>query len=317
MKRIDNFVDKVYKDFDKNDEEVKILKEEMKAHLYDSVNDLISEGHSEEESMDIALRNFGDENSFSSEMDAIINRPKKYLDRLLQITIILFVIGVLFKIGAVYTEFKNIAEWDKIRPTTETDVNNEIRTILKGKDKLSASDKNNIDEVLNKYNNEYENGLYYVQITNYSVSYYEYSREVSHELITNSNQGVSGDNTGWKIISKQTDKDSLRSREVWEGMPTIDRYSNSAQFILNKLGLLVILFSWVLFVMYNVRKIIFIGKDIKKVVMVYSIETILILSSLLIDKDIIAIVVAIFMVLDCLYLKATNKKRDIEILGTA
>ena len=35
MKRIDEYIEKIYKDIDANDEDTEILKEEIREHLYD------------------------------------------------------------------------------------------------------------------------------------------------------------------------------------------------------------------------------------------------------------------------------------------
>jgi hypothetical protein len=93
MKRIDEYIENIYKGFDEKDEETKILKEEMKSHLYDEVNDLIKEGYSEEQSIQLAVSHFGDENNVSNEMKSIITKQTKYTNILLKLSIIVLIIS--------------------------------------------------------------------------------------------------------------------------------------------------------------------------------------------------------------------------------
>ena len=98
MKRIDEYVSAVYKSFDDNDEETKILIEETKAHLYDEVEDLKKQGFSEEESIKKAISNFGKEKSVVNELKGTLYRKDRFSKIFLRIALIVFCIGILFKL---------------------------------------------------------------------------------------------------------------------------------------------------------------------------------------------------------------------------
>lgn len=59
MKEIDRYVDKIYKNMDKKSKEIQDLRNEMKVHLVNTVEELKSSGYSEEESIEIAIKRFG------------------------------------------------------------------------------------------------------------------------------------------------------------------------------------------------------------------------------------------------------------------
>jgi uncharacterized membrane protein YcjF (UPF0283 family) len=111
MSRIDNYIDNIYRDFDKSSEEVKELKEEMKAHLYDEIEELKKKGFNEEESINIAIESFGEETNVSGELENIINRQNKFIKILWKVAVILFVAAVLVYGGSLYSEGNVIKQW--------------------------------------------------------------------------------------------------------------------------------------------------------------------------------------------------------------
>ncbi|QXE18514.1 permease prefix domain 1-containing protein [Clostridium sp. 001] len=59
MDRINNYIKQVYKSFNNKDKNVKILKEEMKTHLNERTKELQNKGLNEDDSVDIAIKEFG------------------------------------------------------------------------------------------------------------------------------------------------------------------------------------------------------------------------------------------------------------------
>ena len=62
MKKIEEFVNSIYRNVDGNKDEINELKQEMRMHLLESVHDLKQEGKSEEQAIRIAIENFGEKN---------------------------------------------------------------------------------------------------------------------------------------------------------------------------------------------------------------------------------------------------------------
>lgn len=300
MKRIEDYIEKVCKDFHNNSEEVKILKEEVRAHLYDKVRDLIEEGYTEEESINIALKDFGDENGFVYEMKRIISKQKIYTNILLKISFIIFIIGGLLKFGGMYAESIYIDEWEKSRPMTYIDVIDKIEESVGDKTEITKDDKKNFDDMLNKYNDQYNNGLYYIKVFKNDKSIYEYERLVDDSIVKNKSQGESGKSNGLKIVNKKTDIESLRTSNIWNERTDIANISNTIHFKLKNIGFWMIILSWVLMIMYYTQKAILNEKLDKKTIILLSIETIIIFAIFTSDKDIIVTTVGILMLLNYL-----------------
>lgn len=300
MKRIEDYIEKVCKEFHNNSEEVKILKEEVRAHLYDKVRDLIEEGYNEEESINIALKDFGDENGFVYEMKRVISKQKIYTNILLKISFIIFIIGGVLKFGGMYAESIYIDKWEKSRPMTYIDVIDKIEESVGDKTEIAKDDKKNFDDMLNKYNDQYNNGLYYIKVFKNDKSIYEYERIVDNSIVKNKSQGESGKSNGLKIVNKKTDIESLRTSDIWNERANIANISNTIHFKLKNIGLWMIILSWVLMIMYYTQKSILNEKLDKKTIILLSIETIIIFAIFTSDKDIIVTTVGILMLLNFL-----------------
>jgi hypothetical protein len=313
MERIDAYIEKVYKNIDSKDEETENLKEEMREHLYDKVTDLINVGHSKDESIDMAISGFGDENDFLNEIKSIIVKQTKYTNILLKLSVLIFIIGFLSKIGGWYSEKLYIDKWDKTRPVTSSDIKNEIRFILSTKNHLQQSDKENIDAMLNGYNDKYNNGLYSIRILKDNVLNYEYSRSISSELTTNSGGGASNLGNGWVIENQHTDLDSYRDSEVWNQKFNLKNVSNSVHFQLKNIGFWLISLSWVLMIMYFTQKSILKDELSRNKVILISVQTIIIFASFTSDKDIIIPIVAFFLCHQLLYVYQESKLSFIAI----
>ncbi|GFZ31323.1 hypothetical protein CSC2_18490 [Clostridium zeae] len=307
---IESYVEKVYKNFDRNNEEVQVLKEEMKAHLYDSVRDLMSEGHSEKESIKIAIKNFGDEEVFTSELEEIVSRQKKYTNVLLKIAIVVFIIGVIVRISGIFTEEIYRADWEKNRPMTSSDLYNKIEEIGGEKEALTSEDKSKIDELLNKYNDTYDNGVYYIRVIKDGKVNYEYERKVDEKLITNQGQGEASNINGWKVEHRETDLDSYRCSQIYNEAFNIQNQTNELFYILKNIGFLFIALSWMIACISYTQSFILKGKEIKRLAFLLSLETIVIFASILSEKEIIIVVPLMFMALNKILFRVLENKEN-------
>lgn len=77
MEQIDRYVNLVYRHVDGDKEEIEILKEEMRNHLLQIVEELKSEGKSDEESITIAIKRFGEQTQIENELLGIFKFVNK------------------------------------------------------------------------------------------------------------------------------------------------------------------------------------------------------------------------------------------------
>lgn len=155
MKKIDLYIDSLYKQMDEGAEEVQALKEEMKNHLLQTVDELKSEGKSEEESIEIAINRFGEGRQIEKELTKIFKIQKKFTKVLFRVAGIFLVMSLtaLLLFGTLTI--------NNDRKMTERH-NDFTQNIEK---KLQANDVIPIEEV-NSLFNKYKEQLRYIAVIN-------------------------------------------------------------------------------------------------------------------------------------------------------
>ncbi|MDT9330880.1 permease prefix domain 1-containing protein [Clostridium perfringens] len=91
MREIDNYIDSLYKNIDGISKENKEIKETMRTHLIESVEELKLEGFSEKESIRIALERFGEINEIRGELKTVVERGVKPLLYTVEISLIILI----------------------------------------------------------------------------------------------------------------------------------------------------------------------------------------------------------------------------------
>lgn len=91
MREIDNYIDSLYKNIDGISKENKEIKETMRTHLIESVEELKLEGFSEKESVKIALERFGEINEIRGELKTVVERGVKPLLYTVGISLIILI----------------------------------------------------------------------------------------------------------------------------------------------------------------------------------------------------------------------------------
>jgi hypothetical protein len=230
MKRIEDYIEKVYRNFDEKDEETKVLKEETKVHLFEEVEELKKLGFTEEESINKALSNFGSEQVVISELNLILKKQNKFSKILRNITITIFIIACVFLSinivdGFIHRNEPNPFTYNK---NTTAYVMDYIENNIKNKDNLDADLKNQITQSLDEFNTEHNNGLYFIKIARVGKpsSDYEYKKEVSEDMILGGNGGVKGvfvnGKEVWSIYYNRTDNqvdlDYTAQQGAWDKM---------------------------------------------------------------------------------------------------
>jgi len=312
MGKIDKYIENIYKDFDKGDEEVKTLKEEMKAHLYDKVEELKSQGHSEEESIKIALESFGEENKVSNELENIINKQNKLFKVLRIVAVVLFIIACGLKCGSVYYEHITSDERKSIMANTPDGIMDfDIMEKIKNKDSLSDGDKEQIVNALDKFNNNSHNALYYIRIERKGKVFLEYNKEVSKDAVINEGSGQRGDGEkGWCIFHKETDFGEAMNHHALDSLWDRMQDSNNPENRLNKYSLVVFIAFWTIMAVYFLQKNI-LRKVPSKLYMIFLIiETCIVFTALTFEdhKDFMMLFIIAFTVANMIYERISKIK---------
>lgn len=95
MERIDRYVNSICRHVGGNKVKIETLKEEMKNHLLQMVEELKSQGNTEDESISIALENFGDETQIENELLDTFKFENKIAKVALFTALIFFLIAII------------------------------------------------------------------------------------------------------------------------------------------------------------------------------------------------------------------------------
>lgn len=95
MKKINFYIDSLYKHMDERSGEVQALKQEMKNHLLQTVNELKAEGKSEEESIEIAINRFGERAQVEIELSDVFKVQRKFATTILIVSLVSFLLALI------------------------------------------------------------------------------------------------------------------------------------------------------------------------------------------------------------------------------
>jgi hypothetical protein len=101
LNRIDKYLRKLSKKIDGKTGEIKDFKEEMKTNLICSIQELISQGYTEREALDIAISRFGEIEGLEQEINHLYQVKTVFAKGLLNLTVIIGVIGIAMFLGGL------------------------------------------------------------------------------------------------------------------------------------------------------------------------------------------------------------------------
>lgn len=101
MGKLDEYINLICKNLKGNDEEIAIMKQEMKNHLLQSVEEIKSQGKSQEESIKIAIDRFGEVDILKNQLKEIYNVQKSFSKKILNIAVVLLFIGIIALISQI------------------------------------------------------------------------------------------------------------------------------------------------------------------------------------------------------------------------
>lgn len=124
MKQIDEYINHVFKHINGNSHEIKELKEEMRTHLLEAVNELQAGGRTCDESVLIAIKRFDENNQLNYEIKNIFHKHKYSLKKILTISlsiIIILIVSMYLLIGKNNWCSKNIVGLDNATTKEKSD----------------------------------------------------------------------------------------------------------------------------------------------------------------------------------------------------
>lgn len=141
MKRIEEYVDKVYQHVKGNEKEIQEFKEEMKTHLIEAVHELKLEGKTEEEAFQIAIERFGGESELRTVVSELFKIQKIFAARVLYAGIAIFLLS-----AAVFGYFLPVGNE---RVEEHGNISYEIGDMVEADPEVSNETKAKIDALLN------------------------------------------------------------------------------------------------------------------------------------------------------------------------
>ncbi|MFY0784119.1 permease prefix domain 1-containing protein [Peribacillus simplex] len=143
MKKIESFVDTVYLNVAGSRKEMKELKTEMKSHLLEAVHELMLEGKSEQEAIEIAIERFGGEIEMQSIISGLFRVQKTFAKKIFYTAFAFLLIGIV-SFGIIYF---NEVKKERLR---EDLVMSTILNRLGDNKEISKSDKRYMAKLVEK-----------------------------------------------------------------------------------------------------------------------------------------------------------------------
>ena len=102
MDRIDKYLNSIYRDVSDSSRDTEDLKQEMKSHLMETVNELQENGITENESIRIAIERFGEEFQIRNELNQVVRFQKLFAQKTLISSLFLLAVSVILLITSFF-----------------------------------------------------------------------------------------------------------------------------------------------------------------------------------------------------------------------
>ncbi|WP_371018969.1 permease prefix domain 1-containing protein [Pseudalkalibacillus sp. JSM 102089] len=204
MKQIDEFVNSIYENV--SGKEAKELKQEMRSHIVEAVEELKLEGKSEQEAISIALERFGDEKQITKGLLTIFQYQNKFAKWLMRSAIAILLIGLVVSISLTMKD-------NTYRETS--DLMSHVVKTYENKGKLNADDKRALKDMVERNSEIFNNISYFAVVKNTEEEGDNTSKKLflqGREGIGESGlmrQGVAEDNT-WYVEWEYANYDFLK-----------------------------------------------------------------------------------------------------------
>lgn len=164
MNKIEKYIKSLCRDMYLCPEQAKEFKEEIRTHLVETVKELQTQGKSEEESVDIAIKRFGEEKQLNIEFRKVFKFQKKFKKALVFISMVFLIMSVIFFVALTVVDGQNRSDFDGM----QHDFMNQVGSKITAGDIISSED---IGEIFNKY----KRGFRYIYIRQINNDIYDYN----------------------------------------------------------------------------------------------------------------------------------------------
>ena len=154
MKRIDKYVNSIYKDVVGDKQEIEDLRQEMRSHLIEAVEELKANGKTEEEAIRIAIDNFGGKSQIVKGLSEFFKVQKKFSNFVLSFALIFFIFGTITLVTSWFEANHFYKKGEQLFMTIETEKNaifNEVFDALDTTNKISDAEEEQLMDIFKKY----------------------------------------------------------------------------------------------------------------------------------------------------------------------
>ncbi|MFB5281868.1 permease prefix domain 1-containing protein [Peribacillus sp. Hz7] len=174
MKQIDEFVNSIYAHISGN--EAKELKQEMRSHLVEAVEELKVEGKSEKEAISIAISRFGDEKQITRGLLTMFQSQSKFAKWLLRSAIIFLLVGLVVSVSLFMKDNTYKETSDLMSHLVET---------FDTKGEFTSEDKQALQDMIERNSKWFDNISYFAVIKNSEAD----GNKISEKLFTQGQEG--------------------------------------------------------------------------------------------------------------------------------
>lgn len=163
MDKLDRYINSVCKNLKGKNEQISIIRQEMKNHLLQSVEELKRQGKSQDESIDIAINRFGEVDILKKQLKQVYTIEKSFSRKISNTAVILLIIGVIFLI------FQNFIQYNA--RYIDTKILYDVQNIIKSNNDASSG---KLETLFKENNNKfkfYNKQLKYIAVFKYPKDY--------------------------------------------------------------------------------------------------------------------------------------------------
>ncbi|NEU32611.1 hypothetical protein GN156_17965 [bacterium LRH843] len=153
MKKIDKYVNSIYKDVAGDKQELEDLKQEMRSHLAEAVEELKAKGKTEDEAIRIAIDNFGGRSEIVKGLSEFFKVQKKFKNYVFSFALIFLALGIFFLFTSV-KEFNKEAQNLEVVEQERVAIMNDVFDIIDATNEVTQKEIEQLLVVFKKYHEQ-------------------------------------------------------------------------------------------------------------------------------------------------------------------
>ena len=153
LKQIEKYVNSIYKNVAGNKEEIEDLKQEMRSHLIEAVEELKTKGETEDEAIRIAIENFGGKNQMVKGLSEFFKVQKKFTNYVVSFALAFLCLGIFFIPYSLseLNEFNKEVKKLEVVETEKEIIMNDIFDVVDNSNKVTEKGKEQLLAVFDKH----------------------------------------------------------------------------------------------------------------------------------------------------------------------